>query len=125
MSKKDDVSNLYNIVNSCKKIINCTFYLNIILSLVSIYLNSSKILVLQLITIFLNILVSFLSDFIFFPKSEEERLRSNIKNSLGVNVTEYDTDGYYNNKQKHSIHKLILNTFENIFFTKIAIFHKI
>lgn len=118
MSKKDDVSNLYNIVNLCKKIINCTFCLNIILSLVSIYLNSSRILVLQLITLFLNILVSFLSDFIFFPKSEEERLRSNIKNSLGVNVTEYDTDGYYNNKQKHSIHKLILNTFENIFFTK-------
>ena len=39
MSKKDDVSNLYNIVNLCKTIINCTFCLNIILSLVSIYLN--------------------------------------------------------------------------------------
>lgn len=118
MSKKDDVSKLYDIVISCKKIINFTFYLNIILSFVLIYLISSEILNLQLITIFLNILVSFLSDFIFFPKSEEERLRSNIKNSLGVDVTENDTDGYYNNKQQHSIQKVILNTFENIFFTK-------
>ena len=69
MSKKDDVSKLYDIVISCKKIINFTFYLNIILSFVLIYLISSEILNLQLITIFLNILVSFLSDFIFFPKS--------------------------------------------------------
>lgn len=118
MSKKDDVSQLYKIVILCKKIINFTFYLNIILSIILIYLNSSKILVLQLIIIFLNILASFLSDFIFFPKSEEERLRTNIKNSLGVNITEYDTDGYYNNKLQYSIHKVILNTFENIFFTK-------
>ena len=118
MSKKDDVSQLYKIVILCKKIINFTFYLNIILSVILIYLNSSKILVLQLIIIFLNILASFLSDFIFFPKSEEERLRTNIKNSLGVNITEYDTDGYYNNKLQYSIHKVILNTFENIFFTK-------
>lgn len=37
MSKKDDVSKLYDIVISCKKIINFTFNLNIILSFVSIF----------------------------------------------------------------------------------------
>ena len=118
MSIKDDVNNLYEIVNFCKKIIDWTFYLNIIFALFSIYFNCPTILVLQLITIFINILVSFFSDYKFFPKAEEERLSTNIKNAFGVDITEYDTDGYYNNTQKHSIHKVILNTFENIFFTK-------
>lgn len=118
MSKKDDVNKLYDIVILCKKIINFTFYLNIILSFVLIYFNYHTILVLQLITISINILVSFLLDFIFFPKAEEERLRTNIKNAFGVDITEYNTEGYYNNRQQHSIHKVILNTFENIFFTK-------
>lgn len=118
MSKKDDVSKLYDIVISCKKIINFTFYLNVILSFVSIFFNYPTILAIQLITISINISVSFLLDFKFFPKAEEERLRTNIKNAFGVDITEYNTEGYYNNTQPHSIHKLILNTFENIFFTK-------
>ncbi|MFS9335815.1 hypothetical protein [Streptococcus peroris] len=118
MSIKDGVNNLYEIVNLFKKITDYTFYLNIILALVSIYFNYHIILVLQLITVLTNILVSFFSDSIYFPKAEEERLRTNIKNAFGVDITEYDTDGYYNNKQPHSIHKVILNTFENIFFTK-------
>ena len=118
MSKKDDVSKLYDIVISCKKLINFTFNLNIILSFVSIFFNYPTILALQLITISINILVSFLLDFIFFPKAEEERLRTNIKNAFGVDITEYNTEDYYNNTQPHSIHKVILNTFENIFFTK-------
>lgn len=118
MSIKDGVNNLYEIVNLFKKITDYTFYINIILSLVSIFCNYPTILALQLITISINISVSFISDFIFFPKAEEERLRTNIKNAFGVDITEYDTDGYYNNKQPHSIHKAILNTFENIFFTK-------
>lgn len=118
MSIKDGVNNLYEIVNLFKKITDYTFYINIILSLVSIFCNYPTILALQLITISINISVSFISDFIFFPKAEEERLRTNIKNAFGVDITEYDTDGYYNNKLQYSIHKVILNTFENIFFTK-------
>ena len=118
MSRKDDVNKLYSVAVCLKKIINYTFYLNIFLSFVSIYFNCPIILVLQLITVLTNILVSFFSDSIYFPKAEEERLRTNIKNAFGVDITEYDTDGYYNNKQPHSIHKIILNTFENIFFTK-------
>lgn len=118
MSIKDDVNNLYEIVNLCKKITYYTFCLNIILSFVSIFFNYPTILALQLITISINISVSFFLDFKFFPKAEEERLRTNIKNAFGVDITEYNTEGYYNNTQPHSIHKVILNTFENIFFTK-------
>jgi hypothetical protein len=118
MSRKDDVNKLYKNVTLFKRIISGTFYLNIVFYLVSIYYNDYKILVLQIIIFLINILVTFISDYISFPISERERLRSNIKNALGVDITEYDTVGYYNNKQQHSIHKLILNTFENIFFTR-------
>ena len=82
MSRKDDVNKLYKNVTLFKRIISGTFYLNIVFYLVSIYYNDYKILVLQIIIFLINILVTFISDYISFPISERERLRSNIKNAL-------------------------------------------
>ena len=115
---RDDVSKLYNKDTKLNEIIDYVFYLNIILSFISLKYSNEWILTLQIIVVFINVILSFLSDYITFPQAQRERMKTNLSNALAVQLTEYETQGYYNNSMKYSEKKLILNTFESVFFTK-------
>ena len=115
---RDDVSKLYNKDTKLNEIIDYVFYLNIILSFISLKYFNEWILTLQIIVVFINVILSFLSDYITFPQAQRERMKTNLSNALAVQLTEYETQGYYNNSMKYSEKKLILNTFESVFFTK-------
>jgi len=54
----------------------------------------------------------------FFNRTENQRRKSLLKESFGVNTTLKETNKYYNNNEKHSIVKLGLNCYESAFFTK-------
>ena len=115
---RDDVSKLYNNDTKLKEIIDYVFYLNIILSFISLKYSNEWILTLQILVVFINVILIFLSDYITFPQAQRERMKTNLSNALDVRLTEYETQGYYNNSMKYSEKKLILNTFESVFFTK-------
>ena len=113
---RDDVSKLYNNDTKLKEIIDYVFYLNIILSFISLKYSNEWILTLQILVVFINVILIFLSDYITFPQAQRERMKTNLSNALDVRLTEYETQGYYNNSMKYSEKKLILNTFESVFF---------
>ena len=118
---RDDVSKLYNNDTKLKEIIDYVFYLNIILSFISLKYSNEWILTLQILVVFINVILIFLSDYITFPQAQRERMKTNLSNALDVRLTEYETQGYYNNSMKYSEKKLILNTFESVFLPKILL----
>ena len=86
---RDDVSKLYNKDTKLNEIIDYVFYLNIILSFISLKYSNEWILTLQIIVVFINVILSFLSDYITFPQAQRERMKTNLSNALAVQLTEY------------------------------------
>ncbi len=120
MSRRDDVSNCYKKSNVAGNIINVLFYINIILSLLLLFFGNLSGFVLPILILcsLFNPLLSLLDDCWFWYDAEAKRRASCIENAFEVDITNLDTEEYYNNRQQPSIKKYELNTFENIFFSK-------
>ncbi|KAL6630727.1 hypothetical protein U3516DRAFT_619660 [Neocallimastix sp. 'constans'] len=103
--KVDEVNKLYNRVNISEKIANGVFFINLIVSAITIFEFKYQDLF-------------FIINIIFSITAENERRKSFIKESFNVNLTKRKTYKYYNNDEQESLRKMGVNCFENLFFTK-------
>lgn len=120
MSKRDDVSRYYDSNAAVQKVVTYSFIVNIVGSIFTLFSSGTFfhfIILLQFIASFINILFSWLTNFIFFPAAERARRKTLIDNAFDLDTTIDETDGYYNNDLSPSVEKLILNAFESIYFT--------
>lgn len=121
MSKRDDVKVLYSkstILNECCQIL---FWTNCIFSILSLWcdgiLNSVSVLV-QILTSILYVILMSIDDGHYWYMAESARRKDNLQVGLGINLSDLETDGYYNNQLEPSIIKYAMNTFESNFFSK-------
>lgn len=120
MSRRDDVSKCYKKTNVVGIIINALFYLNLFLSLLILIFDKLTIYILPVLIVcsLLTPLLSLLDDCWLWYEAEATRRASCIENAFGIDITNLNVEGYYNNEQQPSLKKYELNTFENIFFSK-------
>lgn len=120
MSKRDDVSKYYDCNTNVQKIISWSFVINIIGAILTLFSTGVVfhcLIILQIIASLINVILSWTSDFIIFPMAEKVRRKTLLDNSFNINTTIDETEGYYNNDLSPSVNKLILNSFESIYFT--------
>lgn len=118
--RKDEIQELYNKSDNIEKLINIVFWINVFLSI--ILLIDFKF---RNLTVFINIILSILyvvldniNELYFKNEAENERRKSLIKESFGINTTLKETNKYYNNNEEYSIRKLGINCYESVFFTQ-------
>lgn len=121
MSKRDDANMLYNKSKKLNKLCQILFWTNCGFSLLSLLfdgvLNNMSILM-QIIISFLYIILKSIDDGHCWYKAEAVRRKNSLQDGLGVNLTEFETEEYYNNNLSPSNSKYGMNTFESIFFSK-------
>ena len=121
MSKRDDTAILYNKSNKLNEWCQILFWSNCNFSVLSLLFNgilTSMGILLQIVTSFLYIIIKSVDDGHCWYIAESVRRKNNLQDALGVNLTEYETNEYYNNTLPPSIIKYGMNTFESIFFSK-------
>lgn len=100
------------------------FWSSVIFSFLNLFTSLISKNVIDVITIVYVVLVithfsiSFINEYIIFPKAEYERRKQLLANSLNVLITLETTRKYYNNDYEPSITKLGANVFENSLFGK-------
>jgi len=108
MSKRDDVSRYYDSNAAVQKVVTYSFIVNIVGSIFTLFSSGTFfhfIILLQFIASFINILFSWLTNFIFFPAAERARRKTLIDNAFDLDTTIDETDGYYNNDLSPSFEK--------------------
>ena len=118
--RKDDIQELYDKSNNFTKYSTIIFYINLFVSFVILNdFNYRDIFVLfSIILSILYVIFTNINEIYFKNIAENERRKSLIKESFGINTTLRETNKYYNNKEEPSIEKLGLNCYENAYFTK-------
>jgi hypothetical protein len=118
--KVDEVNKLYNRVNISEKIANGVFFINLIVSAITIFEFKYQDLffIINIIFSITYVVLSNVIDIYFKNRAENERRKSFIKESFNVNLTKRKTYKYYNNDEQESLRKMGVNCFENLFFTK-------
>ena len=123
MSRRDEISKYYDISNIADTISTWTFWINIILSIIVLFLQSYPVVssVLMKVIIILSFvcpIISVIDDSFWWYDAESKRRKSCIKDAFGVDTIEENVEEYYNNSFSPSYNKYVLNTFENTFFSK-------
>ncbi len=123
MSRRDDISKYYDISSIADTISTWTFWINIILSIIVLFLQSYPVVssVLMKVIIILSFvcpIISVIDDSFWWYDAESKRRKSCIKDAFGVDTIEENVEEYYNNSFSPSYNKYVLNTFENTFFSK-------
>ena len=118
--RKDEVSDLYNIINKLNNIGNILFLINIILTLaLSLNFNyRNNVIIASIILTISYIVIININEMYFNNRAENERRKSLLKESFDAPLTLKETNKYYNNKELPSVEKLGLNSYESVFFTK-------
>ena len=121
MSRRDDVSKYYNPSQYIDKATSVLFYVNFACACISCVLpddvNQIAIIIQALLAV-LYVLLSVSDDGLFWYTAESYRRKSAIENAFAVDLTNLQTDGYYNNNLAPSTIKYALNAFESVFFSK-------
>jgi len=121
MSRRDDVNKLYKITIYLNTIVFGIFVMNVFFSIfATIIINkeiSSVFVVLQIFASLTFLLLGTVDDCAFWYEAEKVRRKAAIENALNIDLTEYKTDGYYNNDIAHSLIKYEVNAFESVFFS--------
>lgn len=121
MSKRDDVTKYYRPSQCIDKIISAVFYVNFACACAScvlpVWVNQIAIPA-QVLLAVLYVLFSVSDDCLFWYTAESFRRKSAIENAYAIDLTNLQTDGYYNNSLAPSTIKYALNAFESVFFSK-------
>ena len=121
MMKKNYINDVNNDYERClflNKILQILFYLSIVLSFTLCFKYIEIICITLIILHLAHFIIGITNDLFLFNKAEYERRKTNLANAFNTNLTEKKTKNYYNNKEKHTIKKYFVNTFESVFFTK-------
>lgn len=98
------------------------FCLDIVVALVALISNetiSSIAIVVQIVVALLYFVSNTIDDGCFWYEAEKQRRKNGIQNGLGMRLSEYDTEEYYNNNLPHSLEKYGMNILESNYFSKI------
>ena len=121
MSDRDDVNILYSKSTKLNDWCQILFWSNCVFSILSLLfdglLNNTSILM-QILTSIIYVILKSIDDGHYWYKAESARRKDNLQVALGINLSDYETEGYYNNSLKPSISKYAMNTFESNFFSK-------
>ena len=99
VKRKDEVQELYDRCDGINKFSNLLFIINIILSFILLFSFKSRdvfVIISLMFTIAYVTLVN-INDLYFSNLAENERRKSLLKESFGVNTTIKETKKYYNN----------------------------
>ncbi len=121
MSRRDDVSNLYRIPNILDKIEKILFGINVIFAIVALFVNPTIVsvaIIIQIISAIFYFFISVIDDGYFWYEAEKARRKNAIENGLGTRLSEFETEEYYNNPNKASLEKYVLNILESNMFSK-------
>ncbi|MGH1335157.1 MAG: hypothetical protein ACRBFS_03450 [Aureispira sp.] len=121
-------SNIFEIVIFLKKISSILFYAIFIISLLLPFISKdckiNEVEVLSILGIINFVLIisfaglSFVIDYIFFPKAENIRRADYIDNSFGSNHNIHESKDYFSNDTaNYGIYKAAVNLFENCLFS--------
>ncbi len=118
--RKDEIQELYDRTNKISNLGNILFLLNIIISFILIFDFEYKsiIIIISIILTIGYVILTNINEIYFSNLAENERRKSLIKESFGVNTTLRETKNYYNNSEEPSIEKLGLNCYESAFLQK-------
>lgn len=118
--RKDEIQELYDRTNKISNLGNILFLLNIIILFILIFDFEYKsiIIIISIILTIGYVILTNINEIYFSNLAENERRKSLIKESFGVNTMLRETKNYYNNSEEPSIEKLGLNCYESAFFTK-------
>lgn len=120
MSKRDDLDFLYSSSKQLEQVCFILFCINTILALCSSFgtgLVRSVLILGQVLCAVLYMILKLLDDGVLWYEAESSRRKQNIQNAFNVQLSEYDTVGYYNNNIKPSALRYAMNTFESNFFS--------
>lgn len=126
MSKRDDLNEKYKKSNVSNRIYNSIFYLMIVISIITLFLNRESVyikilIIFQIVLPTILIIIKIVDDNWFWYDAESLRRKDSIANGFNKNIQIEKTDGYYNNRFKPSVYRYGINIFESSFFTyKIA-----
>jgi ABC-type multidrug transport system fused ATPase/permease subunit len=124
--RNDGVARLYLPSQWMDKLSSLLFVLNFICVIMACFLSDVPLriaVVFQIIFSLAFVIIDILDNGVFWFNAENARRINSIQNAFQVNLSEYTTEGYYNNEMSPSFLKYALNTFESHFFT-IAIAQK-
>lgn len=121
MSRRDDVDVLYRKSTKLNDWCQILFWTNCFFSVLSLLfdgiLNNTSILM-QILTSVLYVILKSIDDGHYWFKAESARRKNNLQVALRINLSDFETEGYYNNSLEPSISKYAMNTFESNFFSK-------
>lgn len=120
IKRKDDIQELYDRCDSIISFSNLLFIINIALSFVLLFSFKGRdiFVIISLIFTIAYVTLVNINEIYFSNLAENERRKSLLKESFGVNTTIKETKNYYNNNEKKSIKKLGLNCYESSWYTK-------
>lgn len=121
MSKRDDVNCLYKQSQKLNNICQVFFLMNVCLSMISMlpFVTITSVIVsTQILISALYIVLKIVDDGCLWYNAEEARRKNNLQDSLKLNLTDLETEGYYNNGVEPSLLKYAINTFESSYFSK-------
>jgi len=121
MNKRDDVSKLYEKSNFISNILRYLFWINISLVVVSILSSDSlkqATIIGQIIIAICYLSLSVWDDCCLWYNAEATRRKNLIEDAYNIDITNLQTEGYYNNSVSNPNLKYILNSFESVYFSK-------
>lgn len=121
MNMKDDVAKLYKPSKWLGNVEIILYFLDIIAAIVSLYSSgklSSITIWMQIIFALLYFGVNIVDDGVFWYKAECQRRLGMIEDGFKKRLSEYQTEGYYDNDQPPSLLRYGLNTMQSNYYSK-------
>lgn len=109
--------NMRTVESVCVYVVTALLVLEFVVS--KYFLATTVVSIIQVSTCIISVvmvILNLLSDLLLY-QAEEDKRKDLLDNAFGSHLSEYDTNGYYNNELPKSINKLAVNNFESSFFT--------
>ena len=121
MSRRDEVNGLYKQSQALNSICHVLFWVNVGLSMLALLpfvTMTNAIVSVQILVSALYIILKIIDDGCLWYNAEAARRKNNLQVALDLNLSDLETDGYYNNGEEPSLIKYAVNTFESSYFSK-------
>lgn len=101
------------------------FWINIVSSIITYIINEdstvkSLLMIIQISVSILYVILNLVDNNFFWYNAEKGRRLTFIEDGFGIDISEYKTKDYYNNRFPDNMVKLSINAFESIMFSKIT-----
>lgn len=119
MSERYDVGALYERSNSLERVCRVFFWTNCVVTVLALWPSAIQdaVVVLQFVTAILYVLVGLVNDCKFWFDAESANRKHLLEDALGIDITNRQSVGYYNNRFGKSVERCIANAFESSFFS--------